>query len=331
MKETFYSYATRENAIEQSSKKIRSLRTTRDEDAFEPISRDNIKAWLVSNALHAPISTPETLKDSVRKLETILGKPHGTEDSNDFARVSTVRLKTGSSTSGPVRRTSYKYEERYDYSVQERDHTPLVNNVCANIITEFLHITGYGHLVQTIIEAGHRVYGHVDWYPDRTYKAQTWHKDSRGATLFVGLIYMNNGEIQGPDVIENPWPLSEEMESKRTPKCMLPSWILGPIDEILKENAKEKMRIRQTGKIPAGGGMIWFIDELIHHRTPQNGPGLGKFEDSRNLAISEITLGTLPKDDFSMEGTWVRFNSGGTKRQFVRIWITLDEFQKQDF
>jgi hypothetical protein len=185
--------------------------------------------------------------------------------------------------------------------------------------------------VQTVINAGHRVYGHVDWYPDRTYQAQTWHKDSRGATLFVGLVYTNEDEIPGPDIIENPWPLSREMEELRTPKCILPKWIMDPVKEILESNKDGLMRIRQTGKIPAGGGMIWFIDELIHHRTPSGGgPGLGKFDDSRSFAVSEGSLGILPKEHFSHEGTWERFKPIKTKRQFVRIWITLDEFGKQD-
>ena len=41
----------------------------------------------------------------------------------------------------------------------------------------------------------------------RSRLAGDWHKDTHGSTLFVGLIYLNQGEIQGPDVISNPWPL----------------------------------------------------------------------------------------------------------------------------
>ena len=341
---TSYSHASPTQAEEQA--KDKQLRTRSSGQPFEPLSlkQSGMNAWLKANTICGSIiATPGDLKDAIRTLESLLGDPVKPikKDSNDFARISTVRIKSRYSTSGPVRRTTYKLGERYDYSVQNRHHSPFVNFACADIVREFLRISGYGSFLQALLNQedeadGHRVYAHVDWYPRRTYQAEDWHKDTHGSTLFVGLIYLNQGEIQGPDVISNPWPLDLVALNPTSPKkeptlkarapCVLPPSILDPINEILMENwnnGKTKMKIRQTGKVPAGGGMVWFIDELIHHRTPQawaikkghemkmsiGGSALGKFKEG--------TVEPAPDQ-------WVGFGVG-EPRSFVRIWVTLDK------
>jgi hypothetical protein len=326
----FYSHAPIEKVENQG--KAKELRTKHDAGPFEtlPLGRDEIKDWLIENKMHDPLETPPAIQEAVKNLETLLGDP--IKPKKGFARISTVRIKSSYSTSGPVRRTPYKPGERYDYSVQEPQHNEFVNLACATIVTEFLRTTGYGSFLQTFLNIrdqidDHRVYAHVDWYPNRNYKAQTWHKDTRGSTLFVGLIYMNHEEIQGPDIISNPHPLTVEMEDKRAPKCLLPSWIKNPIDEILNENQSESMMIRQTGKIPAGGGMVWFIDELVHHRTPQR-RAISINDGSLSLAISEKTLGNLP--GVVAPESWDSNFETNAPRQFVRIWVTLDKVSKQD-
>jgi hypothetical protein len=199
----------------------------------------------------------------------------------------------------------------------------------------FLETSGYGTFVQTILNMStdskqHRVYAHVDWYPQRTYKAQTWHRDTRGVTLFVGLIYLNDTDIQGPDLIPNPFPLSTEMEAKRTTKCSLPLWILNPINELLRENKERdaKMRICQTAPVPVGGGIVWFIDELVYHRTPQR-RAISMYEGGGlEVAISETRIGSLSQDDVEQGTDWFGSYSVKEDRKFVRIWITLDEPRK---
>jgi hypothetical protein len=247
-----------------------------------------------------------------------------TKKKNGFARVSTIRIKSKYSTSGPVRKTIYKLNERYDYAQGDPDQNVFITVACADIVEHFLQVSGYGSFLRSILNmqdvtpGGYRVYAHVDWYPLRTYAAQTWHKDTRGTTLFVGLIYMNQAEIQGPDVICNPWPLGD-LEQNRTLKCLLPDWIKGPIDEILVENKQKPMMIRQTGKIPANGGLVWFVDELVHHKTPGHSANPGKIA----LAISEKEVGEL--NNVQGPDHWDRDFGGQEPRKFVRIWVTLDK------
>lgn len=324
---TQYGLAKIDDARDQARKDNRRLRVKGLEWKFEPIQIPDMKAWLKENTLcRAPIATPEGLKDAIQDLERWLGNPNWklTKKKNGFARVSTVRIKSKYSTSGPVRRTVYKLNERYDYFQGSEDQNVFVSVACADIVEHFLHASGYGSFLHAILNmkdetpGGYRVYAHVDWYPLRTYAAQTWHKDTRGSTLFVGLIYMNQDEIQGPDVISNPWPLGE-LEENRELKCVLPEWVKDPIDQILEENRSEAMMIRQTGKVPAGGGMVWFIDELIHHKTPGHSAKPNDIE----LAISEKTVGRLT----GVQGPeqWDSDFSSKEPRKFVRIWVTLDK------
>ncbi len=107
---------------------------------------------------------------------------------------------------------------------------------------------------------------------------------------------------------------------------MLPLSILKPINEILEENrdnGQTKMKIRQTGKVPAGGGMVWFIDELIHHRTPQAWPIKKGHEMKMSIggnALGKFREGTLEP----APGEWA-ISAAGEPRSFVRIWVTLDK------
>lgn len=335
-----YDHATRTVALAQA--KDRDLRTKYSGGLFEAtdINLDDsvsVQSWLTDNMLRGPIETPPQIKEAVKKLGVLIGEPNkdNMNNDNDFARVSTVRIKRSSFTSGPVRRTTYKETERFDYTQQNKSHSPFVSAACAEIVWEFLATTGYGNFLQAILEREYapntepRIYAHVDWYPNRTYQAETWHRDTRGFTLFVGLIYMNENEIQAADVIDNPWPLSGDLKIARDRrcKCMLPEWLMNPIGTILEGNTKSKMRVRQTGKVPAGGGMLWFIDELIYHRTPQDSPKISG--EALRLSIVK-SLGFLNPTDLAPQDPWSGF-SKNTARSFVRIWVTVDQPGKKDF
>lgn len=313
----------------QAQAENRKLRIKGFEWKFDESPVDDIEAWLRANTIsNGAQPTPVALKDAIKTLELHLGNPNWTPSKKHpgLARVSTVRIKGRYSTSGPVRKTIYKPTDRYDYSVGDLDQNVFVTSACANIVEEFLRVTGYGNFLHAILNmkdeayGGYRVYAHVDWYPSRRYDQQSWHKDTRGSTLFVGLIYMNKGPIQGPDVISNPWPLPKLLEEARQPKCLLPPELKVPIDNILSANESQGvMRIRQTGTVPKKG-MVWFVDELVHHRTPQIAAS-----PNVKLAISENELGYLDKGTVVVPDRWdANFNTD-EPRKFVRIWVTMDK------
>jgi hypothetical protein len=308
----------------------RGLRIKGFEWKFEPLRETREKAWLKANTIcETAIATPAALKRAIKTLEVWLGNPNWRASTKHpgLARVSSVRIKGTYSTSGPVRKTIYKPTDRYDYFDGDRDQNVFVTTACADIVEEFLRASGYGSFLHAILNmkdeayGGYRVYAHVDWYPSRRYDQQSWHKDTRGSTLFVGLVYMNQGEIQGPDIISNPWPLPRTLEQARTPQCLLPPELKGPIDEILMENqAQGPMKIRQTPKIPEDGGVVWFVDELVHHRTPQKAAS-----PKVKLAISEKELGSLEEGTVTVPDHWDSDFNVDDPRKFVRIWVTLDK------
>ncbi len=329
-----YNNAEPEKALEQASDK--TLIRWKEKWDFAPLqlhtSRD-LRRWLRRNTIcDAPIRTPYRLQNALDELEKWLGvkDPSMSKKVKGFSRVGTVRVKKQWAVSGPTRRTVYKPSARYDYGDHATDSRKWLQNTfvataCSDIAREFLAVTGYGSFLHAILNPrgetsdGYRAYVHVDWYPLRTYQAVTWHKDTQGHTLFVGLIYMNAKAIPGPDVIANPWPLGAKLDRDRKP-CRLPPKIKAQIDQILRYNFPTPMKIEQTGIIPAGGGMVWFIDELIHHRTPQN-----HVDANIKIAISEQNLGKLPGlIDTSERDNWRIFKDRKTPRQFIRLWVTLE-------
>jgi hypothetical protein len=303
-------------------------RTLRRKWQFAPFSNNSnvseLKAWLKNNTIcAAPIPTPPDLAKQLEILKVSLGDPAIV--GHDFARVSTVRIKKGFVTSGPTRRTTYKPKERYDYQRHESEQNFFVAEACTSITLRFLKLTPCGEFLSALFDTNNQVgkrnvYVHVDWYPLREYKQVGFHKDTHGSTLFVGLIYMNEAAIPGPDIIDNPWPLRErENTNKPTQRCYLPDLIKAPIDQILEENQRTSpMRVRQTGEIPAGGGIVWFIDELVHHSTPY--PTLPQIF---TLAIGAKQI-TPNLQNVQKPTDWKPFTRSGS-RQFVRIWVTLEE------
>lgn len=334
MPQNKYNNATPAKALEQASDK--SLIRWKEKWKFAPLrlrSSREIREWMKRNAIcDAPIRTPSGIRQALRVLKMWLGVADSrmSKKVKGFSRLGTVRVKGQWAVSGPTRRTVYKPSARYDYGDHAKDTRKWLQNTfvataCSDIAREFLDVSGYGSFLHAILNQrdetrdGYRAYVHVDWYPLRTYQATTWHKDTQGHTLFVSLIYMNPEAIPGPDVIANPWPLGTTLDNKRKP-CLLPPRIKTQIDEILRHNFPTPMKIQQTDMIPAGGGMVWFIDELIHHRTPQN-----HVDSNINLAISESSVGKLPGlIDTSAQSNWRRFNDRNAPRQFLRLWVTLE-------
>lgn len=299
-----------------------------------------IATWLRKNTIcREAIKTPEAMKASIQLLKAALGKPGFKRPKNSkggFARVSTIRIGKDSVTAGPIRKTTYKYTERYDYQRHPLEQNVEVSEACARIALQFLDCTPCGEFLYGLLDKSDRIggceaYAHVDWYPERGYETVGFHKDTHGRTLFVGLIYMNDQELQGPDIVHNPWPLPARDESpKPTQRRNLPQLIKGPMDEILEGNKKFPMIIRQSGKVPAGGGIVWFVDELVHHSTP--------YKDNQKIhtkGVFHLAIGgeRLKEGGKKSEGVklsalfdqpWDSSFDSGTPRKFVRIWVTLE-------
>lgn len=304
------------------------------------LEKGAIKAWLRKNTIcQEAIKTPEVMKQSIEILRIALGDPgprRPKDSKGGFARVSTVRIGKQSVTAGPIRKTTYKYTERYDYQQHLRRQNIDVSEACALISLQFLECTPCGDFLYGLLDTndkigGCRVYAHVDWYPERGYETVGFHKDTHGRTLFVGLIYMNDKELQGPDIIHNSWPLPDRDKSKKpTQQRYLPPLIKDPIDEILQDNTQFPMIIRQSGKIPAGGGIVWFVDELVHHSTPyQNHEKIHDKEGVFYLAIGGERLKEAGKTSgvklsAKFDQKWDSSFNSETPRKFVRIWVTLE-------
>ena len=320
------------NANNQSTEK--SLRHKWNSTPFQSrFRKDKIEAWLRENTIcREAIATPEEIKAAILDLKEWLGTPapkppKGNKDG--FARVSTVRIRKESVTSGPIRKTTYKPRERYDYQQNEQEQNIRVARACSVIALQFLKHTPCAEFLYGLLDDQDRIegcnaYAHVDWYPVRGYETSGFHKDTHGRTLFVGLIYMNDGELQGPDIIDNPWPLPERDQSNsETQRRRLPDLIKDPIDQILEENERTgRMRMRRSGKVPAGGGIVWFIDELVHHSTPytKEPPKPENF----NLAIGGKQLKTAGPLSAYVDEQWDNDFDAGAPRSFVRIWVTLE-------
>lgn len=107
-----------------------------------------------------------------------------------------------------------------------------------------------------------RVIIEIHYYRDRDTRQTKFHKDTKGKTLFVNLNFVNDGPIPGPEYIINP-TTNEEYEA-----CVAQN-----LPEVFVEDlqyAQEKLGAPDSigaTTIPAKG-VVAFVDEAIHHKTP---------------------------------------------------------------
>ncbi|BDD04506.1 eCIS core domain-containing protein [Aureibacter tunicatorum] len=107
-----------------------------------------------------------------------------------------------------------------------------------------------------------RILVEIDFYYERPKNAVGFHKDSIGKSLFVNLNFNNKEEIPGPEFVLNP-PVVDEHDEHTAAK--LP-------DVFKADLASERDRLPLADEIKATkvppGGVVSFVDEMIHHTTP---------------------------------------------------------------
>lgn len=105
----------------------------------------------------------------------------------------------------------------------------------------------------------------VHYYRDRDPGQTKFHKDTRGQTLFVNLNFTNDQDIAGPELLLNPARVDahEDYVSKTLPKTFR--------DDLaaVREQLKAPDTVTATQVPPHG--VVAFVDELLHHKTPTYG------------------------------------------------------------
>ncbi len=292
--------------------------------------------WLRDHNVNLPSAMSDVMRKSCMALSSYLyhGKPSPTDS---IFRLASVRVKANELVSGPTRWTAYG-APRYQFGEQGFEETDLhVRRECLTLAESFLSDTDYGAALRATAphwERTHRAFVHFDFYPARTYAQVGFHKDTWGYTLFVGLLYLNEEPIQGPDIIRNPHKLTKLYDfsgakppiqklpptlAKPRPDPFLPSCFLDPIKALIEENEKSKMVIERTGIVPKYG-MISFIDELVHHSTPQAIPEL---PNALPCGVDDGTYYKLSGAALRDDREAIREVNQGAYRTFIRVWVTL--------
>ena len=106
----------------------------------------------------------------------------------------------------------------------------------------------------------------VHYYRDRPTSATKLHKDTKGETLFVNLSFTNKKAVLGPEYIVNP---ASNAIYDQFVKQKLPEVFVDDL-EAVRRNFKGKKIIEAT--VLQANGVVAFVDEAIHHKTPTVGP-----------------------------------------------------------
>jgi hypothetical protein len=102
----------------------------------------------------------------------------------------------------------------------------------------------------------------VHYYRSRNPKQQSFHKDTAGRTLFVNLNYLNEAKMAGPEYIMNPEVPAgyEEHLRTRLPKVFA--------EDLKKAKLKHGKPTRIEATVIPPKGVVSFVDEALHHKTP---------------------------------------------------------------
>jgi hypothetical protein len=106
----------------------------------------------------------------------------------------------------------------------------------------------------------------VHYYRNRPTSSTKLHKDTSGETLFVNLSFTNKEEILGPEYVVNP---ASEAIYDQFVKQKLPEVFVDDLEAIRKSFKGDRF-IEAT--VLAKNGVVAFVDEAIHHKTPTAGP-----------------------------------------------------------
>ncbi|MDP8907775.1 MAG: hypothetical protein M3N47_01365 [Chloroflexota bacterium] len=105
----------------------------------------------------------------------------------------------------------------------------------------------------------------VHYYWNRSTEQTRFHKDTSGQTLFVNLNFVNEEPILGPEFVINPGSHKEydDYVERALPKTFVE-------DVKAAKDARGKPKSIGATTVPKMG-VVTFVDELIHHKTPTRG------------------------------------------------------------
>jgi len=139
------------------------------------------------------------------------------------------------------------------------------------VIDNTLTTMAKAHQLEYFRKAGlpddkHAIVIEVHYYRNRPASSTKLHKDTRGETLFVNLSFTNKQKILGPEYIVNPASdaIYDQAVKKRLPEVFVDDL------EAFKAGFKGKKFIGAT--VLEENGIVAFVDEAIHHKTPTAGP-----------------------------------------------------------
>lgn len=121
----------------------------------------------------------------------------------------------------------------------------------------------------------------VHYYRNRPTSSTKLHKDTRGETLFVNLSFTNKRRILGPEYIVNP---ASSAIYKQFVKQKLPEVFVKDL-KALRRDFKGKKFIEAT--VLEANGVVAFVDEAIHHKTPTPGPRTAS-ADGLKIALANV-------------------------------------------
>ena len=106
----------------------------------------------------------------------------------------------------------------------------------------------------------------VHYYRNRPVSSTKLHKDTKGETLFVNLSFTNKKAVLGPEYIAHPASkaIYDQFVSQNLPEVFVDDL------EAVRRNFKGKRIIEAT--VLEANGVVAFVDEAIHHKTPTPGP-----------------------------------------------------------
>ncbi len=105
----------------------------------------------------------------------------------------------------------------------------------------------------------------VHYYRDRDLSQTKFHKDTRGQTLFVNLNFANTQPVSGPEYIINP---ATGKKHEDYVSSHLPTVFTDDLREAKKSHGDPTL-IGAT--VMPVKGVVSFVDEAIHHKTPTLG------------------------------------------------------------
>lgn len=197
--------------------------------------------------------------------------------------------------------------------VPEETRKLIVRNTLATMETasqlDYLRKSG-------LINDEWKVIVEVHYYRDRSTSQLALHKDTAGQTLFVNLNFQNNEEIAGPEFIVNPNMGQSYVDHRRT---RLP----GVFNDDLESANTAHGEPNEIGmsRVPKGG-VVAFVDEAIHHKTPTLG------HRKTNAGWIRLLLGKMHGEEFKRATE--QFDKFNNRSKFFFGNYTFDTYLKNE-